>query len=208
MNQVTATSIEAFRKDPQVYRALKDLLDGINETRRALEKGTYSAAAQYGKWGTIWCSALALRPGASSPTFSAGHTGYLPGFAAGNYVQGTVELPESFVAGDEFFPSLFFTLEGAPVAGNTFTWELRATVGRRDGNFPDLSYYSATYTANGGEQYRNIRVRFPFPRRSEPAGSVLSFQVALAAATSAQTPYLVGVSWAHRKNLIGLEDEP
>ncbi len=206
MRAITATAIDALRRDVPLYRALKELLDGINATRNALERGDYVAEPFYGKWGTLWSSALSLQPGSSAPAYATVRAGNLPGFAAGNSLWGTLELPETFASGNELAPTLVFTFDVAPAAGDTFTWQIVGTIAPAGGVFPAPGTFTATYTANGGEQYRAVRLAIPLPRITSPPGAVSAFQVVLFAKSSAQTPYLVGVSWAHRKRFFGLEE--
>jgi len=206
MRALIVPAVEAFRRDPKQYQALKALLDGINEERAALGAGTYTENPQYGKWGTVWVGAHQMRDGLTAPVWGSTPGGYLPGFGAGAAMHGTFEVPESFTGGT-LTAKLLFIFAAAPTPGDVRTWVLSFSVAHPGGAVTGTMFLSADYACRAGDDESTCSVRLPFPDVGLRTGSIISFQVARSGAATPQ-PYLIGVSWAYRKQRFGLEDRP
>lgn len=210
MRPVPGTEIEAFRREPAQYQAMKTLLDGVNTTRAALAKGDYAGAPQYGRWGSVFVSPQAMRDGVSAPTWGTfASTFIMPTFVPVNSLHGMVEVPESYRAGGIFLPTVHFSFNfAAPAAGNTFQWGLQAMSGGPFAVLRTGTTALATYTASGNDDRRLCSVKIPLAPMALEAGSLVIFEVMLSAKVSAVSPVLLGVSWAYQKQDFGRSARP
>lgn len=206
MKSLIVPAIEAFRKEPKQYQALKAIVDGINEERTSLREGTYAENPQYGKWGTVWVGVHAMRDGLTAPAWASVSAGYLPGFGAGASMHGTFEVPETFTGG-ALTAKVLFTFAVAPTVGDVRTWALAFSVAHPGGQVTGTTFLFADYTCRAGDDESTCSVRMPFPTLNLQPGAVVSFQVTRSGGATPE-PYLVGVSWAYQKQRFGLEERP
>lgn len=209
MKPITAPGVEALRRDPKLYQAARELMDGINGTRKGLERGDYAASPQYGRWGTVWCGVTSMRDVAGwPPTWASASAGYLPRFASNATMSGTVEVPESFRGGEAFVPTLVFTFDTTPTGGDVYTWYLSVSYASALSRFPSVFSIVASHTADQGDSRRHCRLRMPLQKLELAPGAVVTFSLQRGATTTAVDPYVLGVSWAFQKQTFGQEDQP
>lgn len=206
MKALIVPSIEAFRKEPKQYQALKSLLDGVNEGRAALTAGTYAENPQYGRWGTVWVGAHGMRDGLTPPVWGSVAAGYLPGFGAGAAMHGTFEVPESYTGGTLAL-TLLFMFAVPPTAGDVRTWVVSVSAAHPGGSVTGTTFLVSDYTCRAGDDESLCSVRLPVPDLSFRSGVIVSFQVARSGGATPE-PYLLGASWAFQKQRFGLEAMP
>ncbi len=206
MRALIVPAVEAFRRDPKQYQALKALLDGINEERAALGAGTYTENPQYGKWGTVWVASHQMRDGFTGPVWGSTPAGYLPGFLAGSELDSSIEVPAEYDGGP-LGVKLFFTFATAPTPGDTRTWALVSQVAHPGGAITGTTILAADYACRAGDDESTCSVRMPFPDLGLRSGAIILFRV-IRSEGATPDPYLIGVSWAYRKQRFGLEDRP
>lgn len=208
MQPLTATAIEKLRGDRNVYDALKVLLAGENETREALEKGTYATNPFYGKWGTVWTSVTAMRDGVPAPTWANTAVGRLPGFVSGDVMQGIVEVPEGYVEDGEWYGEAVFTFAAATTDGEAFTWVLQMTEAGPKEQFFSTLLITTHFTTGVGDDARQCVARFPAPAQKMKPLTLISFRIYRSGAATSVNPYLLGVRFIYQKKKFGLEEEP
>lgn len=208
MKPFPATGIEAFRREPRQYQALREITDAVNEGREALEKGTYAPAPQYGKWGSVWCPATGMRDGSAPPTWGPVAPGYLPTFGAGHFLSGVMEVPESFVTGGRLVPTVVFTFAGPTTAGDVVTWALLVTAANPNGEFTGTTIVSASYTNLAGDHLACRALRMPYTIPALEPLALVSYRIYRSGAGAAVDPTLLGVRWAYAKKKFGVEVEP
>lgn len=208
MQPITNGAIERLRREPDLYDALKGLLRAENETRDALERGTYTVTPQYGKWGTVWCPVTGMRDGFTPPTWANRTFGYLPTFTSGQSMQGVVEVPEVFVEGGPWVPSVVFTFDGATTAGNLIEWVLSCHVAGPGSVLGPIVTAAASYTVGAGDNARHCVVRMPVPDLRTIPHSVVLFGLSRSGAGAVIDPMLLGVRWTYRKQVFGGGLEP
>lgn len=206
MKSLIVSAIEAFRKEPKQYQALKAIVDGINAVRAALGDGTYAENPQYGKWGTVFVGAHAMRAGSVAPVWASTMAGDLPGFGAGAWMSGVLEVPESYVAGS-LTAKVLFTFASPPTAGTTRTWGLLFAITTPGGAITGTTTLAADYSCRAGDAESTCAVRIPITDAGLRPGAIISFRVSRSDGAT-PIPYLIGVSWAYRKQRFGLEERP
>lgn len=209
MKPVPSTIIEAFRRDPAQYQAVKGLLDAENETRRALEAGTYAARPQYGLWDVLDVPAWSMRAGTVAPT-NANFQGIAsPQFAATASLHGGACLPGTVLDGSSLWAELHFGFPTAPTAGQNVLWLFSLTAAPRGGAFRGTtSLFSATYVIAPQDTSRDCVFRVPAPEYGVGPLWRLAFSVQRGADTSGVAPVLLGVSFLFQKGRIGVEAQP
>jgi len=208
MQPLTGTAIEKLRGERNVYDALKVLLVGENETREALEKGTYAPNPSYGRWGTVWTSVTAMRDGVPAPTWANIAVGRLPGFVGGDVMQGVVEVPEGYVEDGEWYGEAVFTFAAATTAGEVFTWALQMTEAGPQEQFFATLLITTSYATGAGDDSRQCVARFPAPAQKMNPLTLISFRIYRSGGATSVDPYLLGVRWVYQKQKFGLEEEP
>jgi len=208
MQPATSGAIERLRREPDLYEALRGLLRAENEVRDALERGTYALSPQYGKWGTVWCPVTGMRDGASAPSWGSIAAGYLPAFVAGNVMHGVAEVPESYVEGGAWVPSVVFTFGGATTAGDLITWVVTMSTAGRAMVFVAAVAVTATFTCGAGDNSRHCVLRVPVQDLGVTPQALVSFSVSRSGSGAAVNPSLLGVRWGFQKKRFGVESEP
>lgn len=209
MRPTVGSEIEALRRDPKLYQAVKALLDSSNGIREALEKGDYVADPQYGRWGSVSCPSWAMVPGSVAPPFLYALGVYTPRFRVADSMSGGLEVPTDLLEGGRFFPSLRVTFEDAITPGDVVTWNLIVNAAPAGGMFAASAWSSTILQTCAAADYRRACIlTFPScPLELRPFGQVIYTVTRLGAATAAN-PYLHGLSFSYQKGPFGLEAQP
>jgi hypothetical protein len=209
MRPLPGTEIEAFRRDPKQYQAVKMLLDGANDTRDALERGNYVGDPQYGRWGSVSCPSWAMVPGSVAPPFLYCMGVYSPRFRVNDSMSGGLEVPADLISGGRLYPALRVTFEDTLTAGELVTWTLLVNVAPRGGVYAAAAWSSTIVQTIALADYRRDCI-LTFPSIAmdfQPLGQVVFSINRVGAATSAN-PYLFGASFSYQKGPFGLEAQP